>query len=133
MFIELQFKGAVGSDAELRLKQEFRTQVTGMLRAVLLDAACFAWIRWHVKLLVTCLIRTEAENKATNGNPKSAHFRGDAGDLRSHNLTAPQIEELEEYLRHTWGPIVHFRYHDAGTGPHIHINVNYPYHRKVYV
>lgn len=128
MIVEIEFKPQ--ESQQLRLKKEFRAEITGMLRAVLLDLAFFTWSSFHIKLLITCLIRTKAENKKINGRPYSAHIRGDAGDSRSWIFTKDQIAIIEKYLKHTWGDIVHFKYHDAGSGAHMHINVNWPYHKK---
>ena len=121
-------------DDNARLKDEFDTKIDCRLQFILLNLATYVYERFKKQVVVTCLIRTGAENAATAGsNPQSAHLRGDAADIRSFIYSEEEIQEIIAYLKHHWGPMIHAIFHNpGGNGPHIHININYAYSAKTY-
>lgn len=117
----MQFKG--NSQA---LKGQFESKnLNPMLYAVthLLDA--WIWKQFRKHLVITCVNRTpEAQVDSCRKygyKSRFEHTAGEAIDIRSRNLTPPEIEDLlffyESYL--TW--MCRLEYHVKGTGPHFHL------------
>lgn len=119
-------------DDSSRLQDEFKTKIDLRLQFLLLELAAFIWDRWQKQTTITCLLRTPTENDALPGsNPQSAHIRGDAADLRTHNYTNIEVDEIVKYVKHHWGEVVHCIFHNpGGNAPHIHININWPFSTK---
>ena len=113
-----------------RLRQQFESEIDPKLQAVLLGCALYSYQHWGIQWVITSLIRTPEENEALGGRKNSSHLDGRAADNRSRNFTVEQITQLENYVKDTWGPMVHFVHHDSGHGQHIHININRPYASK---
>jgi len=117
---------------KVKLEKEW-DEIDRRLQAVLLGLDYFTRKSWGIPVFIVCLIRTVEENAAIGGKENSAHLphRKQAADLRVWELTEEQIAAIKKYLLETWGPdflcVVTL---DHGTGPHIHININFKYLRK---
>jgi len=80
------------------------------------------------EILITCLNRTVTENAEIGGQPNSSHCDKRAADIRTAGKYGPdQISALKHETDRTFGHIVHFVSHTHGTGPHIHVNINYEF------
>jgi hypothetical protein len=127
----LLFKTEAGEIARVRLQTEFQTGIDPLLQAALIDLADWVKETFGKPVVVTCLIRTENENAAIGGQPNSAHIPGKDG-IRSVLYLPEQIVTIQRYLNHRWGGVLHVLYHTAGTGPHIHMNVNIGFARGTF-
>lgn len=112
---------------ERRLGNELQNVVDFRVKALLEDLAWFVRNTMQKDVVITCLIRTAEENKAVNGVPNSAHLSGRAADIRSTIYTEEEIGVINAYLTKIWGPLVYFKWHNSGSGMHIHININKAY------
>lgn len=115
-----------------RLQDEFDSKIDHRLQYILTGLGSYVRARYGKDLVVTCLLRDAAENAALPGsNPQSAHLRGDAADVRSRDFTTQEVEAIVAHIKKQWGPVVHCIYHTpTGGGPHIHLNINWPYSAK---
>ena len=122
------------SEEKERLEREFWFEIDRRLFAMLLGLGAYMMKKWGIPLFIVCLIRTVEENAAVGGKENSAHLphRKAGVDLRTWGILDPEkIAAIKKYLLDTWGPdflcVVTL---DHGTGPHIHININFKYFRK---
>lgn len=116
-----------------RLEREFNKEIDRRLFAVLIGLAAWMKATWGIPLFIVCLIRTIEENAAVGGKENSAHlpYRKAAADIRVWELTDDQIATIKKYLLDAWGPdFLCVVTQDHGTGPHIHVNINFKYFRK---
>ena len=126
----VQFKQENGIEYANELKTQFYDQIDKRLIAVILGIALFCFMRWRKYTIITCLNRTKEENKRVGGAPYSAHLYGRGVDLRTSHLSDQHIVILIEYLEKSWGDFLFIKYHDSGTGNHLHINIRYKYRRS---
>jgi hypothetical protein len=120
-------------DASGRTTLEFFNKIDGRLRALIYDLDGYVDRTFNKKLIITCLNRTEEENKADKGKPYSAHLFGRAVDIRAKDpvtnrwyFNPEQQEQIKDYLEKTWGKdFISVNIDPHGTAPHIHININY--------
>lgn len=125
------FKTENGQHYHDRLSNEFHHKIDLRLKAILMEAGDWSNRVLTKKLIVTCLNRTKEENDKVGGRPTSAHFEGRAADLRTSHLGQPEIDKLIGHLNKVWGlEFLHTKYHDDGTGFHLHININFPFKRN---
>jgi uncharacterized protein YcbK (DUF882 family) len=116
-----------------RLVNEFRFKIDLRLQAVLFELATWMARTLSKGLIVTCLLRTVEENKAVNGKPFSSHLDGRASDIRTYLLAKPEIDKVIGHLNAVWGiDFLHTKFHDSGTGFHLHININFPFKRELH-
>lgn len=125
----IKFKRELGKEYEDKLRFQFYDQIDHRLAAIILGLGLFIFRKWRLYLTITCLNRTPAENKAVNGSKYSAHLFGRAVDVRTSDWSQEQIDAIIKYLEETWGDFIYVKYHDAGTGNHLHINITYRYRR----
>lgn len=123
------FKRDNGLEYSKQLETEFGGQIDGRLKAVIYEIGYFCYEKWGIKPVITCLNRTKEENKKVGGVKWSAHLYGRAVDLRTRTMTKQQIDELQKHLESVWGSFLYVKYHDAGSGNHLHINIRYAYRR----
>lgn len=128
--MEPLFKTEQGEVFHARLEDEFRNHIKGSLRALLLELNLWFFNNSGKNLTVTCLYRNSTENQAVGGVPMSAHLTGFAADLRSVGLTDEEIAAILLHVKAVWGPIVYCIYHNSGSGPHIHLNINRAYREQ---
>ena len=83
-----------------------------------------------VDITLTCVLRDQKENAAVGGVPDSAHLTKRAVDIRSRTLTQEQITWALAYVKARWSNLIHIIYHNGGTGPHIHLNLNFPFAKE---
>lgn len=129
----IQYKTEKGLAYHDRLELEFFHRIDPRLRGIL-------WVLddWSVRttgknIIITCLNRTEEENKAVGGYKWTAHYVGRAGDLRAHLFSDIEIERLIAYAKEVWGEdFIYIVCHGEGPNRHIHININRRHHRKDY-
>ena len=115
-----------------RLLNEFRFKIDLRLQAILFELAVWMARTLSKGLIVTCLLRTVEENKAVNGLPNSSHLDGRAADIRTYLLSKPEIDKLIAHLNAVWGiEFLHTKYHDSGSGLHLHTNINIKYKRII--
>lgn len=96
------------------------------LRAVLLELADFLRRQHDIRLVVTCLWRSEEENRMVGGAPKSSHLTWRAADVRTYDWPAPVKQIAVQHLTKLWPRDMLFvKVHDSGTGEHMHLNINY--------
>lgn len=124
----IQPKGELGLAYELKLTEEFNTKLDPRLRAVLLE--CGRWVRqeFDKRLVYTCVIRTQEENKKVGGAKYSAHLYGRAVDIRTHNLTGSELSKLLTYIEVHWLKDEQWLYllvHGQGNNKHFHINIKF--------
>lgn len=128
----LVFKNYPSPEA-YNLSEEFHTSLDPLARFAVEDLAAALDKQFGIPLTVTCVLRTPDENAAVGGIQKSAHIPGPDGFGRAVDLRLlpdPKAEAfILAYVALRWGPVVHFIRHNAGTGPHYHMNVNYQYSR----
>ena len=124
------FKKDDGPEKAERLRREFYVEIDGRLTWWVMQLAKELIAKFGKGIVVTCGTRTTSENKDVQGIKDSSHLRGDALDLRSHIYTAEEIAYIVSRTKQVWGPVMHILVHNGGTGPHIHINVNWQYSLK---
>ena len=103
------------------------------LRVILIDLAEWVYFEFGKPMTLTCIRRNQAENEAVEGMERSAHISDDDGyvraaDIRSRNFLKPEKKRIVHYILDKWNrrqKYVHCIYHDADSGPHFHININY--------
>lgn len=129
MRAEINVKRENGRDYEAKLRKDFRLKIDQRLVAVLFGLAFWVWQEYRIEIIITCLNRTPEENKAVGGHKYSAHLeinhRG--ADLRTRVFNLKQIEAIMEYLSDTWGDFIYVKYHDSGSGKHLHLNISWKY------
>jgi len=111
---------------------DWQDLVDPRLCAVLLALAEWAMRKWNKGIVITCLNRTTLENAKVGGSIYSAHLRGRAADIRSRTFTDEQLRQIVDYLNLVWGDLLYVKYHNSGSGPHIHINIKYTHRRGRY-
>lgn len=112
-----------------RIQTEFRREIDRRLAIILTDLD--HWLcdmHDYYNLTITCLMRTEEENKKVGGRPFSSHLTGRAADIRTWNMKPELKDAIQRYLWKTWGKeFLHVVVSEHGTAPHIHVNINYPF------
>lgn len=133
----ISYKTENGLDYENRLRNEFLYQIDPRLRAVLLELGDWIWFMWHKPLILTCLNRTEAENKAVGGSKYSAHKYCRGADIRSRIFEDEQKSLIISHIETVWNesamirpPFLYAIHHDSGQGEHFHINISWGYRMK---
>lgn len=122
----IKFKSGNGIEYKARLETEFYGMIDKRLKAILLDLADTLEQKLEKDVTITCLNRTLEENREVNGSPHSAHLENRAVDIRTWYFDKKEIVFIEKYLYDTWSrDMIYFKYHDAGSGNHIHINIKY--------
>lgn len=108
------------------------------VKGLLLALALWQYLKWGIRLTITCITRTPDENLAVGGMIHSAHVLipnqiwARAVDIRNSDLTPEQQRERREFVLVHWNwktmpPMFHMIDHDAGGGQHTHLNLNYQY------
>ena len=106
MRIELAFKHT----NEARLRHDFRLHTDSIIRAITFDFAFWLLINFdHTILLVTCLYRTESENKAAGGSKTSRHKEKlcRAVDFRTRDWPKDALPSAIQYLENAWGDLIY--------------------------
>ena len=117
-----------------RLVNEFRFKIDLRLQAVLYELATWTARTLSKSVVVTCLLRTPEENEAVNGRPNSSHLDGRAADIRTYLFAKPEIDLIIKHLDEVWGSeFLHTKFHDPGSGFHLHMNINFPFKRKTHL
>ena len=117
-----------------RLTNEFRFKIDLRLQAVLFEESLWLKRTFGKDAIVTCLMRTIDENKAVNGRPFSSHLDGRAADRRTFHLSQPEIDKWILHLNQVWGELfLHTKYHDSGSGLHLHSNINMGFKRSIHL
>lgn len=131
-FVNLKQETTIGASFDgrydSRLNREFHNEIDPRLRAIIFDIARTMWRKHRKDTIITCLVRSKEENRAEGGSQYSAHLRGSgrAVDLRTSHLAEKEVTEIIEYLNTVWGDdFVYVKYHDAGSGNHLHINIRW--------
>ena len=130
--MNILFKTENGLEYHKRLAFEFYNQIDGRVRAIYLEANDYSYRKFGIQMVLTCLNRTKEENKKAGGVEWSAHLYCRAGDSRTRTMTPAQIDELIAHIKSVWGDMVYIKYHNAGSGHHLHINIKYAYRRDVF-
>ena len=129
----IQFKQELGASYRIRLEVEFANDIDSRVRAVLLDLNNFTELKFGKSLIITCLNRTEEENRRVGGSPFSAHLDKRAADLRSRIFTEKELDLMVDYLYNTWNKndrmkgFLYVLVHGNGNSRHIHVNITYKY------
>jgi hypothetical protein len=121
------------------LEEELRTRSHPELREFFLAFGLVCYEReWHPPF-ITCLGRTEEENRAVGGVSDSRHLYDSAGDLRvwvyPADTVLPRVlvwmrAEFEKRGgQKAWGLLVH----NAGSGSHIHVERRDPSWKATYL
>lgn len=79
-------------------------------------------------LTVTGGARTKEHNASVNGDPNSHHLYGEAVDLVDSGLTPEQQEEVVKFAKAIGFTAA--KYHDAGSGNHLHVALDKGSHLK---
>jgi len=121
----------------IRHRQEFMRDLDPRLRWMLVNIAARARRELGVETITTCIGRTVEENRAVGGIEQSAHLYRPgyylrAVDLRTRHMSDDAIREYLNYFK-PWQAIaglLHVKYHNSGSGNHIHVNVNHSFALK---
>ena len=118
MQVELHFK--IANEAVLR--QRFRTKTHPLIQAVCWGLSFWLWTTYNIIPTVTCLWRSESENKADGGKPTSRHLEipSKAVDIRTKDLKPEVVTGIEEYLKNTWGDLLYVLVEDS----HLHLHLS---------
>lgn len=139
----VHFKTENGQEYGQRLVHEFQEDIDNRLKAVLLELGEWTLYCYNKPVVVTCLNRTKEENDKVNGHENSAHlfdpndpllniYPGRAADIRSWAFMKDQIPKIVNHLEKVWGKeFLNVKYHNSGSGDHIHINIKWSYRRKL--
>ena len=74
-------------------------------------------LEWSDKeIVVTCTMRTPAENAMVGGKPHSKHLTGGAVDIRTSNLTAQDKLDVADVAKH-------FKLKCLDEGDHLHMQI----------
>lgn len=84
--------------------------------------------RFGKDLTVTGGARTKEHNASVNGDPNSHHLYGEAVDLVDSGLTPEQQEEVVKFAKAIGFTAA--KYHDAGSGMHLHVALDKSSHLK---
>lgn len=114
------------------LIEQFESKIDPRLQAFLLWLSYWINTTYNQDITVTCFNRTVEENKKINGALYSAHLSGRAVDIRSWVFSTEQIQSIQKKIDESWGDLIYFKYHDSGSGKHIHVNIRYKYLIKDY-
>lgn len=128
--MSLQFDSDKGLVHSNRLAQEFTFKLDNMARVAVEDLSQAMLAKYGVDITITCVLRDQKENAAVGGVPDSAHLTKRAVDIRSRTLTQEQITWALAYVKARWSNLIHIIYHNGGTGPHIHLNLNFPFAKE---
>ena len=123
-------KKEYGKEYQDRLSFEFAGQVDRRLVAVYYEADDWCYRTFGKRVIITCINRTQEENRKVNGSQWSGHLFGRAMDWRTFHLTADEIKGLQSHLAGVWGSLIYVLYHDAGHGSHLHVGIPYNYRRS---
>jgi uncharacterized protein YcbK (DUF882 family) len=107
-----------------RFYREFSFEIKPELRQILFLIDDYTRIAHGKEITITSLVRTPEENTNLGGMQYSAHLFGRAADIRSHNFSPAELQDIISYMNGRW-PDLYVIYHSALTGPHIHINLKY--------
>lgn len=118
MHIELGFK----HQNEARLRHDFRLHTDSIIRAITWDLAFWLWTTYHITLTVTCLHRTEVENRNDGGLKTSRHKEDPckAVDYRTRDWPKKALPSAIEYLETTWDDLIYVL--DEET--HLHVQLS---------
>ena len=109
-----------GAGHASQLELEVRSWLSPLLFSVLMGLTFDVYRRTGYKIVVTCVNRSEAQNKAVGGYEHSGHLKGYAVDIRTRNMTPEVLEYVLEYLEANWSRyFIYSIYHNH----HIHIGV----------
>ena len=127
----IKFKDQNGLEYQARLEFEFIRTIDKRLKAILLDLADEVQRKFKKDVILTCLNRTEEENRKFNGSPFSAHLSGRGADIRTWHFNKKVLDFIMNYAYTTWTEdFIYLKYHDSGSGNHLHLSIRYK-HRKV--
>lgn len=123
----MRFKGK-----DSRLYTEFEREIARPLREVLIELDKIAKLQAEDNdnlvggLIITCLIRTEAENVAVGGVKNSKHLTGRAADISTACFTQTELSYIVNSLK--WHNAI-VPYHakgfvHEGTATHLHIEIS---------
>ena len=129
---DVLMKPKVGTPERTVMAVDWQYYVDPRMCAVVLLLAAWTMCQWSIGIVITCLNRTVDENRRLGGYEFSAHLSGRGVDIRSRTFTVTQITQIIEYLETTWGDFIYVKYHNSGSGHHIHINIRYGYKRGRY-
>ena len=119
-------KSENGPAYEMKLYDQFSDHLDPRLRAVMLESARWFRSKFDKRLVYTCVNRTEEENKDVGGAEYSAHLYGRALDIRVHNLTEDEVNQLVGYMNLHWlkdDAWLFILVHGKGGNRHMHINI----------
>ena len=113
---------------EVKLSEEFHSdKVSPYLKAASCALAAFALYGLDKKLVITSVLRKPEDQVkfCRDGNFKSEfqHCAGEAVDIRSSNLSEPEIEKLLDFATSGLSALCNLKHHAKGTGRHLHLNV----------
>lgn len=92
------------------------------VRYVLDELDAWSIARGLPEVVVTCIKRDDASNKAVGGVAKSWHLWSAAADVRSTHYTPEERADVLKWLAvYCPKPAFELLYHDVQTGPHIHV------------
>lgn len=128
--IKVYYKTENGPEYAARLEEEFNHKIDPLLRGFLFCLSSYTRAMSGICITLTSLVRSPIENEADHGIPLSAHLFGRAGDIRTWAFTTEQIETMVKWVQDNFGDMVYIVYHNAGSGKHLHVNINRAYARK---
>lgn len=116
--------------ASLRQEQEWDDPRLPLeLRAIVTEAANFAFVSWGWLVCITSIFRTPAENIAAEAKT-TIHCVWRAVDVRTRDAEQDWIDKLTAYVNSQWAydpqrptlPVAYSAPH--GDGPHLHLQVH---------
>jgi len=129
----IQFKKENGERYCNQLATDFTKRLDPLVQTAIKDLNEFTENTFGKSVTITCVNRSVIDNKKVGGSSTSAHLDRPEGrravDLRSRGLSESEIKRIVEYLKHRWGGLLYVLVHNAGTGPHIHINLRWDHAR----
>jgi hypothetical protein len=112
-----------------RVEKESKALIAG-LWSVLVDFDVWGETQGLPDPMVTCIHRTESENKAAGGVASSLHLAENpyrAMDLRSTHYDVPQLMKVDAWFRgRCLRALFEVITKPHGTGPHIHVGLRRP-------
>ena len=130
--MEPDFKTENGPEYEAKLTDEYHNNLDPRLWAFVWWATLWLFRYCGIKLTITCVNRTKEENDLAGGSKWSAHLVGRAVDIRVHGLTDEELWAFTQKVGEMWGDLIYCIVHGIGANRHIHVNIRYAYHKKVY-
>lgn len=112
-----------------RIEGEFYSDdyLDPLLRCLAFGIADFLWRMENKEMVITCICRTEDENKRLGGHPMSKHTMrpSRAMDIRSWNMDEGLLNALLLWLKRNFWPQFTYKAERRGRrGEHIHIQRN---------